>query len=45
MMYLASLHGFLPKPPEQPREIPEENIHPDENYAREIMQLFHCCPV
>ncbi len=23
-----------------PREIPEENIHPDENYAREIMQLF-----
>ena len=23
-----------------PREIPEENLHPDENYAREIMQLF-----
>jgi uncharacterized protein (DUF1800 family) len=23
-----------------PREIPEENIHPDENYAREVMQLF-----
>lgn len=23
-----------------PKEIPEENIHPDENYAREIMQLF-----
>ena len=23
-----------------PRAIPEENIHPDENYAREIMQLF-----
>ena len=23
-----------------PREITEENIHPDENYAREIMQLF-----
>lgn len=23
-----------------PREFPEENIHPDENYAREIMQLF-----
>lgn len=23
-----------------PREIPEENIHPDQNYAREIMQLF-----
>lgn len=23
-----------------PREIPEENIHSDENYAREIMQLF-----
>lgn len=23
-----------------PKEIPEENIHPDENFAREIMQLF-----
>ncbi len=23
-----------------PKEVPEENIHPDENYAREIMQLF-----
>lgn len=23
-----------------PREIPEENIHPDQNFAREIMQLF-----
>lgn len=23
-----------------PREVPEENIHSDENYAREIMQLF-----
>lgn len=23
-----------------PREDPENNIHPDENYAREIMQLF-----
>lgn len=23
-----------------PRSVPEENIHPDENYAREIMQLF-----
>ncbi|MBK8372718.1 MAG: DUF1800 family protein [Saprospiraceae bacterium] len=23
-----------------PMEIPEENIHPDQNYAREIMQLF-----
>ena len=23
-----------------PRNIPEENLHPDENYAREIMQLF-----
>jgi len=23
-----------------PKEIPEENVHPDENYAREIMQLF-----
>ena len=23
-----------------PKAIPEENIHPDENYAREIMQLF-----
>lgn len=23
-----------------PREIPAENLHPDENYAREVMQLF-----
>lgn len=23
-----------------PRNIPEQNLHPDENYAREIMQLF-----
>lgn len=23
-----------------PKEVPEENLHPDENYAREIMQLF-----
>ena len=23
-----------------PKEIPSENLHPDENYAREIMQLF-----
>jgi uncharacterized protein (DUF1800 family) len=23
-----------------PRELPEQNIHPDENYAREVMQLF-----
>lgn len=23
-----------------PKEIPAENLHPDENYAREIMQLF-----
>jgi uncharacterized protein (DUF1800 family) len=23
-----------------PKEIPEENIHPDQNFAREIMQLF-----
>ena len=25
---------------QNPRTIPEENQHPDENYAREIMQLF-----
>ncbi len=23
-----------------PKNIPEQNIHPDENYAREVMQLF-----
>lgn len=23
-----------------PRELPDQNIHPDENYAREVMQLF-----
>jgi len=23
-----------------PKEVPSENLHPDENYAREVMQLF-----
>lgn len=32
--------GFYLSHLNNPKEIPEENIHPDENYAREIMQLF-----
>jgi len=39
----VSLHptmGFYLSHFNNPRAIPEENIHPDENYAREIMQLF-----
>jgi len=39
----VSLHpamGFYLSHYNNPKAIPEENIHPDENYAREIMQLF-----
>lgn len=39
----VSLHptmGYYLSHLNNPREIAEENIHPDENYAREIMQLF-----
>lgn len=39
----VSLHptmGYFLSHLNNPREIEEENIHPDENYAREIMQLF-----
>ena len=39
----VSLHpcmGFYLSHLNNPRSIPSENIHPDENYAREIMQLF-----
>ncbi len=39
----VSLHptmGYYLSHLNNPREIEEENIHPDENYAREIMQLF-----
>jgi uncharacterized protein (DUF1800 family) len=32
--------GFYLSHLNNPKEIPEENIHPDQNYAREIMQLF-----
>lgn len=32
--------GFFLSHLNNPREIPEENIHSDQNYAREIMQLF-----
>ncbi len=32
--------GFYLSHLNNPRAIPDENIHPDENYAREIMQLF-----
>jgi uncharacterized protein (DUF1800 family) len=43
LLYDVSLHpcmGYYLSHLNNPREIPEENIHPDENYAREIMQLF-----
>lgn len=39
----VSLHptmGYYLSHLNNPREIESENIHPDENYAREIMQLF-----
>ncbi len=39
----VSLHptmGYYLSHLNNPKEIVEENIHPDENYAREIMQLF-----
>lgn len=32
--------GFYLSHLDNPKAIPEDNIHPDENYAREIMQLF-----
>ncbi len=32
--------GFYLSHLNNPKEIPDENIHPDQNYAREIMQLF-----
>ena len=43
LLYDVTLHpcmGFYLSHLNNPREIPTENIHPDENYAREIMQLF-----
>ncbi len=43
MLHEISLHpcmGYYLSHLNNPREIPEENIHSDENYAREIMQLF-----
>jgi uncharacterized protein (DUF1800 family) len=43
LLYDVALHpcmGFYLSHLNNPREIPQENIHPDENFAREIMQLF-----
>jgi uncharacterized protein (DUF1800 family) len=43
LLYDVSLHpcmGYFLSHLNNPREIPQENIHPDQNYAREIMQLF-----
>ncbi|NNE26319.1 MAG: DUF1800 family protein [Saprospiraceae bacterium] len=37
---LSPAMGYYLSHLNNPRAIPEENIHPDENYAREIMQLF-----
>ncbi len=43
LLYAIALHpcmGFYLSHLNNPKEIPEENIHPDQNFAREIMQLF-----
>ncbi|MEO6130249.1 MAG: DUF1800 domain-containing protein [Saprospiraceae bacterium] len=43
LLYDVTLHpcmGFYLSHLNNPREIPELNIHSDENYAREVMQLF-----
>ena len=43
LLYDVSLHpamGYYLSHLNNPREVPEENIRPDQNYAREIMQLF-----
>ncbi len=43
MLYEVSLHpmmGFYLSHINNPKSDPDNNIHPDENYAREIMQLF-----
>lgn len=43
LLYDVTLHpcmGFYLSHLNNPRAIPEENIHPDENYAREVQQLF-----
>jgi uncharacterized protein (DUF1800 family) len=43
LLYDVTVHpcmGYYLSHLNNPREIVEENIHPDENYAREIMQLF-----
>ena len=37
---LSPAMGYYLSHLNNPRAIPSENIHPDENYAREIMQLF-----
>ncbi|MBT8191019.1 MAG: DUF1800 domain-containing protein, partial [Bacteroidia bacterium] len=37
---LSPAMGYYLSHVNNPRSIPEFNIHPDENYAREIMQLF-----
>ncbi len=37
---LSPAMGYYLSHYNNPRENPEENIHPDENYAREVMQLF-----
>ena len=43
LLYDVSLHpmmGFYLSHLDNPKSDPVNNIHPDENYAREIMQLF-----
>lgn len=43
LLYDIAVHpcmGFYLTHLNNPREIPEENIHPDQNFARELMQLF-----
>ena len=43
VLFNVTMHpcmGFYLSHLNNPKAIPEDNIHPDENYAREIMQLF-----
>ena len=43
LLLAVTLHpsmGYYLSHFDNPKEVPEENIHPDQNYAREIMQLF-----
>src|SRR5690606_2737349 len=40
VLLLSRAMGYYNNNYKNPRKNPEENIHPDENYAREVMQLY-----